>query len=121
MLVSDGTNLLKGPIFEHKEYNERKLRLKDNLVAHHDKDMVFDKSAYNGKGQAAYQNSNKLLQQLQPVPVQPAVTLGEDELGMVRNLEDQQKRDEGYKSFSFNILVSDNLGLLREVVTLYSG
>ncbi|OAD62591.1 Polypeptide N-acetylgalactosaminyltransferase 35A, partial [Eufriesea mexicana] len=58
-----------------------------------------------------------LLQQLQPVPMKPAVTLeqGLDELGMVKNFDDQQKRDGGYKNYSFNILVSDNIGLRREL------
>lgn len=34
---------------------------------------------------------------------------------MVKNLDDQRKRDEGYKNFSFNVLISDNLGVLRTV------
>lgn len=41
--------------------------------------------------------------------------IGLDELGMVKNFEDQRKRDEGYKNYSFNILVSDNIGLHREL------
>lgn len=41
---------------------------------------------------------------------------GLDELGMVRNLEDQQKRDAGYKNYAFNVLVSDNLGVRRDVL-----
>lgn len=43
------------------------------------------------------------------------ICLGLDALGMVRNLEDQRKRDEGYKRYSFNILVSDNIGFHREL------
>lgn len=34
---------------------------------------------------------------------------------MVRNARDQQKRDEGYKNFAFNILISENLSLNREI------
>lgn len=41
---------------------------------------------------------------------------GLDTLGMVRNLEDQRKRDEGYKNYSFNILVSDNIGFYRDIL-----
>ena len=41
--------------------------------------------------------------------------VGLDELGMVRNMEEQRKREEGYKNFAFNTLVSDNLSLLRDV------
>jgi len=34
---------------------------------------------------------------------------------MVKNLEDQRKRDEGYKSYAFNVLISDNLGVRRNI------
>lgn len=34
---------------------------------------------------------------------------------MVKNFEDQQKRDEGYKNHAFNILVSDNIGIHRNL------
>lgn len=34
---------------------------------------------------------------------------------MVKNFDDQHKRDEGYKNYSFNILVSDNIDLHREL------
>lgn len=34
---------------------------------------------------------------------------------MVRNSDDQRKRDEGYKSYSFNVLVSDNIKLHRQL------
>ncbi|XP_015108848.1 polypeptide N-acetylgalactosaminyltransferase 35A [Diachasma alloeum] len=61
-------------------------------------------------------NSDKLIKQLQPVPVRPAVTLGNglDELGLVHTLEEARKRDEGYQKYAFNVLVSDALGPHRE-------
>lgn len=34
---------------------------------------------------------------------------------MVRNLEDQQKKDSGYKDYAFNVLISDNLGVRRNI------
>lgn len=34
---------------------------------------------------------------------------------MVRSVEDQVKRDQGYKDFAFNVLVSDNLSLKRDL------
>ncbi|XP_076182047.1 polypeptide N-acetylgalactosaminyltransferase 35A isoform X2 [Ptiloglossa arizonensis] len=116
MLVSESSKLLKESTFDHKARNDRQLRLRDNLVSHHDKKILIDKDAYNLKG-SNYKNSNKLLQQLQPVPVKPSVTLGQElnELGMVKNFDDQHKRDEGYKNYSFNILVSDNIDLHREL------
>ncbi|XP_043498120.1 polypeptide N-acetylgalactosaminyltransferase 35A isoform X1 [Polistes fuscatus] len=70
------------------------------------------------KGINNYENSDKLLHHLQAVSLKPAVTLGDglDTLGMVRNFEDQRKRDEGYKNYSFNILVSDNIGFYRDIL-----
>ncbi|XP_066582996.1 polypeptide N-acetylgalactosaminyltransferase 35A isoform X2 [Prorops nasuta] len=34
---------------------------------------------------------------------------------MVRNYEDQRKRDKGYKDYAFNVLVSDNIGIIRDL------
>ncbi|XP_043255838.1 polypeptide N-acetylgalactosaminyltransferase 35A-like isoform X1 [Colletes gigas] len=116
MVMPETSKLLKESTFNHKAFNDRELRLRDNLIYHHDKEMLVDKGSYNLKG-PNFKNSNKLLQQLQPVPVKPSVTIGQDldELGMVKNLDDQRKRDEGYKNYSFNILVSDNIGLHRQL------
>nr|XP_050862852.1 polypeptide N-acetylgalactosaminyltransferase 35A-like isoform X4 [Vespula vulgaris] len=79
--------------------------------------QVLTKTKTFDKGINNYENSNKLLHHLQAVSLKPSITLdnGLDTLGMVRNLEDQQKRDEGYKNYSFNILVSDNIGLYRDI------
>lgn len=38
-----------------------------------------------------------------------------DELGMVKSEDDFKLRDEGYKNFAFNVLVSKNLDLHRKV------
>ncbi|XP_076748570.1 polypeptide N-acetylgalactosaminyltransferase 35A [Xylocopa sonorina] len=102
--------------FNGKTYNDQELKLHNNLIVDNGKESVIDRNIYNLKGNN-FKYSDKLLQQLQPVPVKPAVTLGQglDELGMVKNIEDQRKRDEGYKNYSFNILVSDNIGLYREL------
>ncbi|XP_076482440.1 polypeptide N-acetylgalactosaminyltransferase 35A isoform X2 [Bombus vancouverensis nearcticus] len=116
MLVLENSKLGKDSQFYHKTYSNQHLKFHNNLIAHHDKQSMIDKGTYNLR-RNAFKNSDKLLQQLQPVPVKPAVTLGQglDELGMVKNFEDQRKRDEGYKNYSFNILVSDNIGLHREL------
>lgn len=34
---------------------------------------------------------------------------------MVKNVEDQRKRDVGYKNYAFNVLISDNLGVRRNI------
>lgn len=38
-----------------------------------------------------------------------------DEYGMVKNLEEQYLRDIGYKTHAFNVLVSNNIGLIRNI------
>ncbi|XP_034945059.1 polypeptide N-acetylgalactosaminyltransferase 35A [Chelonus insularis] len=81
-------------------------------------ESVFkQKILHDGEKYAMKVNSHKLLQQLQPVPIKPAASIGDglDELGLVRNYEDQRKRDEGYKKYAFNGLVSDNIGINREL------
>lgn len=55
-------------------------------------------------------NSEKLLKQLQPVPVE-----GLDEIGLVKTLADQETKDYGFKIHAFNILVSNRLALDRSV------
>lgn len=49
------------------ENYDKEFMLRENLVIPHDK--IFDKKAYN------LRSNELLLQQLQPVPVKPAVTL----------------------------------------------
>lgn len=54
--------------------------------------------------------SRKLIEELQPVTSkQPA------EFGIIRNAEDQFVRDSGYKTHAFNVLVSSQIGIFREV------
>ncbi|XP_011647130.1 polypeptide N-acetylgalactosaminyltransferase 11-like, partial [Pogonomyrmex barbatus] len=101
----------------HRESIDKEM-LRDNIIiARNEKQIIIGKNAYNLKSNKDSRNNNLLLQQLQPVPVKPAITLeqGLDELGMVKNLEDQQKRDEGYKNYAFNVLISDNLGIRRNI------
>lgn len=55
---------------------DKEIMLRDNVVvARHEKQILVGKEAYNLKGNKNLRNSNMLLQQLQPVPVKPAVTL----------------------------------------------
>lgn len=39
-----------------------------------------------------------------------------DEFGMVRNAEEQFLRDVGYRQHAFNTLVSDKIGLNRDIL-----
>lgn len=43
------------------------------------------------------------------------IFVSESELGLVKSIQDRRKRDEGYKNFAFNILVSDAIGIHREL------
>ncbi|XP_076646415.1 polypeptide N-acetylgalactosaminyltransferase 35A [Halictus rubicundus] len=114
ILVSESSKSLKESSFDHKVYNDRELRLHDNLIFHDEKEALVQKGSYKLK-RSSYKNSKNLIEQLESVPVKPAVTLrqGLDELGIVKNYDDQRKRDEGYKNYAFNVLVSDNIGLHR--------
>nr|XP_012148376.1 PREDICTED: polypeptide N-acetylgalactosaminyltransferase 35A [Megachile rotundata] len=116
MLISGNGKLPNESAYNYKKYNEQSSKLHNNLIIHHDKDSMMGKDTYNLKGNN-FKNSDKLLQQLQPMPIKSAVTLeqGLDELGMIKNLDDQRKREEGYKNYAFNVLISDNIGLDRKL------
>ncbi|XP_014204346.1 polypeptide N-acetylgalactosaminyltransferase 35A-like [Copidosoma floridanum] len=111
MFESHEPDLFKESIFDRPN----KQRLESSNSIHNIYKDVMGNDLYDKKSK--YTNSEKLLQQLKPVPIKLAVTLGNglDELGMVKNLDEQNKRDQGYKKYAFNVLVSDNLGLQREI------
>ncbi|KAJ8687555.1 hypothetical protein QAD02_023349 [Eretmocerus hayati] len=95
----------------HPQSDDDKSHLsKENLIDNKDvkNDLKFKNS---------YKNSEKLLQQLKPVPLKPAHPVGQglDEVGLVHNAEEQRKREDGYINFAFNVLVSDNLSLHRKI------
>ena len=81
MLILENSKLGKESQFYRKTYNN--LKFHNNLIAHHDKQSMIDKNTYNLR-RSNFKNSDKLLQQLQPVPVKSAVTLGQ---GMFRKLQ----------------------------------
>ncbi|XP_011306982.1 polypeptide N-acetylgalactosaminyltransferase 35A [Fopius arisanus] len=78
--------------------------------------LLSERMLLNNAFDGGKKNSDKLIKQLQPVPVRPVKTLGDglDELGLVHTPEEARKRDEGYQKFAFNVLVSDALGPHRE-------
>ncbi|KAK6622122.1 hypothetical protein RUM44_001929 [Polyplax serrata] len=79
----------------------------------HENDLgfIYQKKKY-------YKNSDKLVKHLKAilpgVQANPSKEL-DSELGLVRTVEDQYKRDEGYRNFAFNVLVSDGIGLHRDL------
>lgn len=79
---------------------------------------------YNKKGKEMYQNSDTLVQKLRPklrkplLPVSGANGDNDDELwagelGVAKNEKELRTREEGYKTFAFNTLVSSRIGLSR--------
>lgn len=88
----------------------------DNLV--YRADIIEDK--FNGKTsylkskfkseQLKKKYSQKLIDELTPVTIAQI-----PEFGIIRNVEDQYTRDEGYKTHAFNVLVSNQIGNHREI------
>lgn len=39
----------------------------------------------------------------------------DEEFGIIRNAEDQNVRDNGFKTHAFNVLVSNHIGLIRDI------
>ncbi|KYN22322.1 PREDICTED: polypeptide N-acetylgalactosaminyltransferase 35A-like [Trachymyrmex cornetzi] len=116
--ITTSPTILIPIVSKHGESIDKEIMLRDNvIIARNEKQILAGKEAYNLKSNKNLRKNDLILQQLQAVPVKPAVTLdqGLDELGMVKNLEDQRKRDEGYKDYAFNILISDNLGVRRNI------
>lgn len=54
--------------------------------------------------------SRKLIEELTPVTVKQ-----DPEYGLIRNIEDQFIRDNGYKNHAFNVLVSNQIGIIRDI------
>ena len=85
-----------------------------NLIDGSNSKLVSGKSSYIKvrvkKEQEKRKHSQKLIDELTPV------TVSQDaEYGLIRNLEDQFIRDNGYKTHAFNVLVSNQIGLKREI------
>lgn len=72
--------------------NEKELMLRDNVVIPRDEALVVGKNAYNLKSNKNYRNNELLLQQLQPVPVKPAVTLDQGTVFLICTLLAYQPR-----------------------------
>ncbi|XP_020283999.1 polypeptide N-acetylgalactosaminyltransferase 35A [Pseudomyrmex gracilis] len=115
IITADPTTMSAPGASARGENNYRDMMLRDNVVIpRNEKQVLIAKNVYQLNDDRDRRNN---LQHFQPIPVKPAVTLDQDldELGMVRNLEDQQKKDSGYKDYAFNVLISDNLGVRRNI------
>jgi polypeptide N-acetylgalactosaminyltransferase len=54
--------------------------------------------------------SRKLIEELTPVTSRQF-----SEFGIIKNVEDQIIRDDGYKTHAFNVLVSNQIGITRQI------
>ena len=77
------------------------------------KGEVYDKYEKHKKELKKKNYSQKLIDELKSVKI--PVPLEKEEYGVIKNLEDQMIRDEGYKNHAFNALVSKNIGLFRDL------
>lgn len=69
------TMLAPGPS-NHGENIDKEIMLRDNvIIVHNEKQTLVGKEAYNLKVNKNIRNNDLILQQLQPVPVKPAITL----------------------------------------------
>jgi polypeptide N-acetylgalactosaminyltransferase len=80
----------------------------------HDDDSISGKSSYVKnkfkKEKDKRKLSRKLIEELRPITIQQS-----PEFGLIKNVEDQFIRDNGYKTHAFNVLVSQQLGNYREI------
>lgn len=75
MFVSDLPNSLKESTFDQRI---RQRQENSNSIYKLGKELVGGKEQYyDWKSRREYKNSDKLLQQLMPVPVKPSVTVGQ--------------------------------------------
>lgn len=89
----------------------------DNQIVIDKIEQIGGKSAYVKEKYNKYEKdqkkrkiSQKLLEELQPVTQKQ-----DPEFGIIRDLNDQFIRDSGYKTHAFNVLISNQIGLIRDI------
>lgn len=86
--------------------NSEEFQLDDNSIEDHGA-----KSSYvKGKEKVKKKYSQSLIDELTPVTIKQL-----REFGIIKTVEDQVVRDEGYKTHAFNILVSNQIGVIRDI------
>jgi len=98
---------------DSKEDSKEEVKIiDDDLEVVHSKLKV--KKKYDRKLHDPLNKKNKpsmnLMNHLQPVTIKQS-----PEFGQIRSLEDQVIRDNGYKTHAFNVFVSNQIGLIREI------
>ncbi|CAG9810953.1 unnamed protein product [Chironomus riparius] len=85
----------------------------EDFLKHNSKDV--DSKASNVKKKyeklkSKRKLSQKLINDLTPITIRQF-----SEFGIIKNVEDQIVRDDGYKTHAFNVLVSNQIGITRQV------
>lgn len=91
---------------DNSDEDDESKELRDNSLHH---------EAYRNEGKSSHhkekpKHSQKLIDELQPVLIKQS-----PEYGIIKNAEDQFIRDDGYKTHAFNCLVSNQIGVFREI------
>lgn len=109
--ISDALLLKSRPI---KKPNPKVYHVESNDIDIPLEQKADGKSAHSIKNAhylGGYKNSDALIRQLQPKTLKPGI----EGLGMVKTVEDQILRREGYKVHAFNVLVSRELSYHRDI------
>ena len=110
-IISDALLLKYPPI---KKPNTKVYHVQGNDIDIPLERKADGKSAHSIKNahySGGYKNSDALIRQLQPKTLKPEI----EGLGMVKTVEDQALRREGYKVHAFNVLVSRELSYHRDI------
>lgn len=110
-VIKDHIQYLQKNIFNEdsdESSNEHGNSLDHEMLVDHGKSSYI-KEKYK-KSKLKRTRSQKLIDELKPVQIEEA-----PEYGIIKNVEDQYVRDEGYKLHAFNCLVSNQIGVSREV------
>lgn len=110
-IISDPLLLKSPPI---KKHNPKVYHVESNDIDIPLERKAEGKSAHSIKNahySGGYKNSDSLIRQLQPKTLKPEI----EGLGMVKTVEDQALRREGYKVHAFNVLVSRELSYHRDI------
>jgi len=110
-IISDALLLKSPPI---KKPNPKGYYVEGNDIDIPLERKADGKSAHsikNARYSGGYKNSDALIRQLQPKTLKPEI----EGLGMVKTVEDQALRRDGYKAHAFNVLVSRELSYHRDI------
>lgn len=91
---------------------ERSEEKHSNTIDGTNEKFIDGKSSYikSRKKKEKRKISRKLIEELTPVTIEQ-----DPEYGLIRNVEDQFVRDNGYKTHAFNVLVSNQIGNIRDI------